>query len=104
MKATVNAPEYDGEDVIISGEAPWALFAPWQEDYMMLTHGRGALRVWPARYAPCHNQQEVVEAAGYNPLADDTPDSVFCQKGAGFNVPWNEVRAWAHVPNPELGQ
>ena len=102
MKATINAPEYDGEDVIVTGEAPWALFAPWQEDYMMLTHGRGTLRVWTARYAPCHNQQEIVEATGYNPLADDSPDSVFCQKGAGFNVPWNEVRAWAHVENPEL--
>ena len=104
IKADVDAPAYDGDDVIVTGEAPYALFAPWQEDYMMLTHGRGALRVWMARYAPCHNADAVVAAAGYNPLADDSPDSVFCQKGAGFNVPWNEVRAWAHVENPALNE
>ena len=40
----------------------------------------------------------MIEAANYNPLADDTPDSVFCAHGAGYTVPWNEVRAHAHCP------
>ncbi len=67
---------------------------------MMLTHGRGSLRVWMAREAPCHNASEVIAASGYNPLADDTPDSVFCSHGSGFSVAWNKVKDFAHC-HPE---
>lgn len=102
MQADVEPPEYEGEDVIIRGEAPYAVFAPWQEDFMALTHGRGAMRVWRSRYAPCRNQDEIVAQSGYNPLADDTPDSVFCSHGAGFNVPWNEVRNYMHLSHDEF--
>ena len=44
---------------------------------------------------------DIVAEANYNPLADDTPDSVFCQKGAGFRVAWDHVREWAHCEMPE---
>jgi len=98
MKAEVEPPEYEQDSVILRGEAAYALFAPWQEDFLRQTHGRGSLRLWMSRYASCHNEAEIVEAAAYNPLADDTPDSVFCAKGAGFTVPWDEVRNYAHLP------
>ena len=50
-------------------------------------------------YAPCHNQEEVVAEIGYDPEADveNTPDSVFCAHGAGFNVKWNEVKNHMHL-------
>lgn len=64
---------------------------------MALTRGRGSLQVWTSRYAPCQNQQALVEAAAYNPCADDTPDSVFCSHGAGFTVPWEQVPSYAHT-------
>lgn len=64
---------------------------------MALTRGRGSLQVWMSRYAPCRDQAAIVEAACYNPLADDTPDSVFCAKGAGFTVPWDQVKNYAHT-------
>lgn len=97
IQAETDVPAYDGEDVIITGEAPYAAFAPWQEDFMAATRGRGSLRVWMSRYAPCSNQDAIVEASGYNPLADDTPDSVFCSHGAGFTVPWDQVKNYAHM-------
>lgn len=97
MQADVDAPVYEGDDVILCGEARYALFAAWQEDFMAATRGRGALQVWMSRYAPCRDQNTIVEAAGYNPLADDTPDSVFCSHGAGYTVPWNEVKDHAHT-------
>ena len=42
---------------------------------------------------------EVIEAAGYEPEHDlDNPaDSVFCAHGAGFVVPWEQVRSHMHV-------
>ena len=97
IQADIDLPEYDDEDVVLSGEARYALFSTWQDDFMALTRGRGSLQLWMSRYAPCRNQTAVVEASGYNPLEDDTPDSVFCSHGAGYTVPWNEVRSHAHT-------
>ena len=102
LQADVEVPEYDDDSVILRGECPYAIFAPWQEEFLSLTHGRGALRVWMSRYAPCHEQQAIVEASGYNPCADDSPDSVFCSHGAGFVVPWNEVRSYMHMSHEEF--
>ena len=101
MQAAVEPPEYDGDTITIRGEAVFSTFASWQEDFMALTRGRGSLQVWMSRYAPCKNQQEVVDAADYNPCADDTPDSVFCAKGAGFTVPWDQVKSYAHTSYEE---
>lgn len=97
MQATLEPPQYEGEEVLMRGEAPYADFAAWQADFLAVTRGCGALRVWMSRYAPCRNAAAVIAAAAYNPLADDTPDSVFCQHGAGFTVAWDHVREWAHV-------
>ena len=102
MQAEVETPEYEEDMVILHGEAPYAIFAPWQEEFLSLTHGRGALRVWMSRYAPVRDQAAIVGAAAYNPLADDTPDSVFCSHGAGFTVPWNEVRNYMHMSHEEF--
>ena len=102
LQATTDAPEYEDDLVILRGEAPYAVFAPWQEDFFSLTHGRGALRVWMSRYAPTRDQAAIVESSAYNPLADDTPDSVFCSHGAGFTVPWNEVQNYMHMSHEEF--
>ena len=97
MQAELGLPVYEDDTVMLRGEAPFAVFAPWQEDYMALTRGRGTLRVWRSRFAPCRNQEEIVERVNYNPLADDTPDSVFCSHGAGFTVPWDQVENYMHL-------
>ncbi len=102
MQAEVDLPEYEDDCVILKGEAPYSIFAPWQEDFLSLTHGRGALRVWMSRYAPAREQAVIVEASGYNPLADDTPDSVFCSHGAGFTVPWDQARGYMHMSHEEF--
>jgi hypothetical protein len=41
----------------------------------------------------------VIAEAAYDPVADteNTPDSVFCAHGAGFNVRWNEVKYYMHL-------
>ena len=101
MQAKLDPPEMMGEDCALSGEAPFALFSDYIAQFMAATHGRGALRYRLHCYAPCRDQQAIVEAARYNPLAYDTPDSVFCAHGAGYTVPWNEVRAHAHIPVAE---
>ena len=50
-------------------------------------------------YAPCQNQDEIVEEIGYDSERDlDNPQgSVFCAHGAGFVVPWYEVEDYMHL-------
>jgi len=102
MQAEVDLPEYEDDCVILRGEAPYSIFAPWQEDFLSLTHGRGSLRVWMSRYAPAREQDTIVAASNYNPLADDTPDSVFCSHGAGFTVSWDQVKNYMHMSHEEF--
>ena len=63
------------------------------------TGGRGRLSLELAGHRECHNADEVVAAAGYDPEADlpNTPDSVFCSHGAGHTVKWADVPAHAHT-------
>ena len=44
----------------------------------------------------------MIEAAGYDPEADleNTADSVFCSHGAGYLVPWYQVKEYMHVESP----
>ena len=102
MQAQVDPPVYDDDTVVLTGEAPYSLLMTFQEELMAITRGRGTMQTVMSHYAPCRNQDEIVAEAGYNPLADDTPDSVFCAKGAGYTVPWQEVREHAHLETPPV--
>lgn len=98
MRAETEPPEMDGDSFSVTGEAPFSDFSAYNADFLAATHGRGTLGWRLDHYAPCRDAEAVVAAANYNPLADDTPDSVFCSHGAGFVVPWDQVRAHAHCP------
>ena len=101
MHAKLEPPELLEDAFRLSGEATFALFSSYNTDFMAATHGRGLLSYRLDHYAPCRDSAQVIEAAQYNPLADDTPDSVFCSHSAGFTVPWDQVRAYAHCPIEE---
>ena len=68
-------------------------------DVRLITGGRGRADMRFARYVPC-GDESVIRSFGYDPERDLThpADSVFCAHGAGFNVPWREVDAMAHLP------
>ena len=97
LRADTQPPLMEGDELFISGEAPFARLSGYQESLASLTHGRGTLAWRLDHYAPCEEAEAVVAERGYNPLADDTPDSVFCSHGAGFTVAWDRVRDFAHL-------
>ena len=99
LQAVLDPPEILSGSIRLSGEIPLARFIPWQEDFPALTRGLGSLSLTLSRYAPCDpaEQERVVAEAAYDPLADDTPDSVFCAHGAGYTVAWYKVREFAHL-------
>ncbi len=92
-------PETLGERSILRGTAPAATLNGYQMEINAYTRGKGRLSCRFHGYAPCHNEQEVIERYGYDPERDlDNPaDSVFCAHGAGFIVPWRQVEDYAHV-------
>ena len=101
MNARTDPPAMEGDRFCVTGEATVAQFSRYNDEFLAATHGRGQLQYRLDHYAPCREADAIVEAAGYNPLAEDTPDSVFCAHGAGYTVPWDQVRAHAHCPVEE---
>ena len=99
MAAVFGAPLDAGELSRIEGEVPASEVGSYALEVARYTSGRGRLSLEFAGYRPCHNAEEVIEAAAYNPEADlpNTPDSVFCSHGAGHTVPWQDVPARAHT-------
>ena len=98
MSAELDAPEFDGDEALLSGTCTAAAFWDYPTKFAAATRGHGRLASRFDRYAPCKNQQQIVEQIGYNPLADERNPvgSVFCSHGAGYYVAWDEVRAHAH--------
>ena len=102
MQGQFDPPEVDGEHMVLRGSAPVANMRDYQMEVISYTKGRGRLSCSLKGYYPCHNEEEIAAAAGYDPEADlDNPTgSVFCSHGAGYVVPWNEVKEHMHVESP----
>ena len=102
MQGTFEPPVQEGERMILSGSAPVALMRDYQKEVISYTRGRGRLLCTLKGYFPCHNEEEVVADCGYDPEADleNPTGSVFCAHGAGFVVPWNEVKDYMQVESP----
>ena len=99
MGADFDAPVAEGDRAEIAGSAPASEIGSYALEVSAYSGGRGRLFLEYAGYRPCHNAEQVIAEAAYDPVADlaNTPDSVFCSHGAGYNVSWDQVPAQAHV-------
>ena len=99
MEGTFDPPESGEETAVLTGFAPVSTMRSYPMEMVSYTRGRGHLSLILDGYRSCHNAQEVIAAIGYEPEHDlDNPaDSVFCAHGAGFVVPWDQVRSHMHV-------
>ena len=100
MNGTFQQPEADEEDMmVLRGSAPVSTMRDYQTQVTSYTKGRGRLFCSLKGYAPCQNQDEIVDEIGYDSERDlDNPTgSVFCAHGAGFVVPWYEVEDYMHL-------
>ena len=99
MGGSFDAPEAVGTLSTLKGLVPTGELRDYADTVAAYTQGRGQLAIALHGYAPCHNQEEVVQQLGYDPEADleNTPDSVFCAHGAGFNVKWHQVKDYMHI-------
>ena len=99
MNGTFEPPQTEGEFAILCGSAPVACMRGYQQEVTSYSRGRGKLFCTLQGYAACHNAEEVMAAADYDPEADleNPPSSVFCAHGAGFVVPWDQVEDYMHL-------
>lgn len=100
MSGESAAPQIADGLAVVEGAAPVSEMRDYAMDVNAYTHGEGRLALMFGGYRECHDEQAVVEAAGYDPEADleHTPDSVFCAHGAGYTVKWYKVPEFCHVP------
>ena len=99
MLGEFDTPKTEGEMTVLTGSAPVVTMRDYQKEVISYTSGRGRLSCTLKGYYPCHNQEEIVEAVGYDPEADleNPTGSVFCAHGAGFVVNWDQVEDYMHV-------
>ena len=99
MGGQVEPPETVENLSVLRGQVPAAEIRDYAETVAAYTQGLGRLQLTLRGYESCHNAEAVIAQANYNPEADveNTPDSVFCAHGAGFNVPWNQVKEYMHL-------
>ena len=99
MGGQTEPPAQQGGLAVLAGRAPVSELRGYAREVAAYTRGGGRLICTPAGYAPCHNAEAVIAAAGYDPDADteNPADSVFCSHGAGTVIRWDEAPARAHV-------
>ena len=99
MNGTFGDPQTEGERTVIEGSAPVATMQDYPREVISYTRGRGRLFCRFQGYQPCHNQEEVVAAMGYDPDRDleNPTGSVFCSHGAGYLVTWDQVEEHMHL-------
>ena len=95
---TFETPIMTENHVIISGKVPVSTFMNYSTAFAAYTNGKGMLSLQFDGYDLCHNTAEVIEQIGYDKSADPeyTSSSIFCEKGKGYSVPWDEAKSAMH--------
>ncbi|WP_313799377.1 TetM/TetW/TetO/TetS family tetracycline resistance ribosomal protection protein [Cytobacillus sp.] len=94
----VNSPITEGKKAILTGTVPVATFMTYSSKLAAFTHGKGTISLVFAGYEHCHNEKEVIKKSSYDKNADPayTSSSIFCSKGQGYSVPWDEAEKEMH--------
>lgn len=85
---------------LLTGGAPVRRMRGYQREVTAYTRGRGRLHCTVSGYRPCTEQERIVQELGYDSERDleNPAGSVFCSHGAGFEVKWDKVDSYAHLP------
>lgn len=92
------APRSEGNKAILTGRVPVVTFMDYNSRLASFTQGKSSLSLTFAGYERCHNEQEVINEKGYNKDADAEyiSSSIFCAKGQGYTVGWEDVESKMH--------
>ena len=104
MQGIFEPPEQGEACVTVQGRGPVSQFLNYSREISAFTEGKGSITYRFDGYEPCEDAQEVIVSKGYQPERDveNTPDSVFCAKGAGYPVKWDQVEDYIHCPKVSI--
>lgn len=94
-----NPPQSLGRQTRITGRGPVVHFLEYSAELLTFTHGEGSISQRFSGYHPCQNESEVIAGIGYERERDlrHTSSSVFCKRGAGYEVKWFEAEQYMHI-------
>ncbi|QHW32288.1 TetM/TetW/TetO/TetS family tetracycline resistance ribosomal protection protein [Paenibacillus rhizovicinus] len=92
-------PHATASHAVITGRVPVATFMDYGTELASFTHGKGIAQFVFGGYDRCHNEQAVIERKNYRKDADPlySSSSIFCAKGHGYTVAWDEAEAKMHL-------
>lgn len=99
MRGSFEPAEQNGDIITIKGRGPVETFMDYNEEILAYTKGQGSVSLVFDGYDKCEVAEEVIEKIGYDKGADkeNTSASVFCKKGAGYTVNWDEAEGLMHT-------
>lgn len=100
MNGTFKLSKEQDEMAYLTGKAPVSKMQNYQSEVISYTKGKGRITLQIDGYYPCTNQEEIISKINYGSESDleNPTGSVFCSHGAGFNVKWDEVENYMHIP------
>lgn len=100
MNGTFKLSKEQDERTYLTGKAPVSKMQNYQSEVISYTKGKGRITLQIDGYYPCTNQEEIISKINYDSESDleNPTGSVFCSHGAGFNVKWDEVENYMHIP------
>ncbi len=111
MHGRCGIAETNGDQTVLTGYAPVSAMQNYHKEVIAYTKGHGRLVTTLHGYDVCHNAESVINEIGYDSErdAENPTGSIFCQQGAGYHVPWDQVKDHMHlesciapVPTPAL--
>ena len=90
--------EINNDRAFIYGRGPVKTLMEYPSEITAFTKGKGTISLMYDGYDECHNTSEVIEEINYNKDADIeyTSTSIFCSKGEGYLVKWDEADEHMH--------
>lgn len=105
-QATIQIQEKENSQMELTGKGPVRLLMDYHREVIAYTKGQGNFSVSLSGYEPCNQQEEIIEHFHYDPNSDleNPSSSIFCSKGAGITIPYNEVEEHMHLPFEKKGK
>lgn len=99
MHGTCELSESLGDQAVLTGKAPVSAMQHYHREVMSFTRGHGRLATTPMGYEICHDAEAVIRQMAYDSERDveHPTGSIFCRQGAGFYVPWDQVKDHMHL-------
>lgn len=88
------------ETCCIKGTAPVAQMQSYAMEVRSYTRGKGKLTCAIEGYHPCTHADDIIAQIGYDAQRDleHPASSIFCVHGSGYQVRWEQVEAYMHLP------